>query len=302
MVDQSGSMTEKIVFAGAEMPKSRAVSLAASSFIDELIHRARRDDGIRDYYDLAVLGYGEPKIESLISPAGMFTTPSCLAAKRVERTKIMRERLLPSGRSAIAVTEQNLWIGQRAQGSTPMCAALESALKLVEKWCRQPKNARSYPPTVINITDGETSDGSADDIRAIAARIRATGTDDGGTILINIHLARAGSMADGLDSGVSAISSAISSTLSSVPSSAIFPAPVLFPTLPDELPDHRYARLLWEISSPLPANFGGVHIVDFPDGVPAETDHIFRRGVAFNTGIAELAAAMNIGSVNSVMI
>ncbi len=252
---------------GVEMTKARAVTLVANSFIDELLFRARREGGTYDYYDLAVLGYSGDGVNSLISPHGEFVSPSYLAASRVRRENRVCERTLPSGRSVVAVTEHNVWLQEKAAGITPMCGALREAAKLVEGWCRCKQNAASYPPTVINITDGETSDGSADDVRAIASRIRSTGTADGNTLFINIHLARSGAS-----------------------------APVMFPSSPDELPDHRYARLLWDISSEMPATYNDAILSSRPGAAPPF------RGMAWGSHIAGLAAMMNIGSVNSLMI
>ena len=272
MIDRSGSMKEKIVFAGAEMQKSRAVAFVANSFIDELIYRARREGGVRDYYDIAVIGYSGDGVNSLVSPMGEFTSPSRLAASRVRRQKFSRERVLPSGRSIVAVTEHNMWIGEKAAGITPMCGALRETHSLVEWWCRRPANASSYPPTVINITDGEASDGAADEVRRVAERIRRTGTSDGNTLLINIHLAKRDKES----------------------------APVLFPSSPDELPDHRYARLLYDISSEMPESYHDLiaSVRTGRTGVPTPPF----RGMAFNSHIGGLAAMMNIGSVNSTIL
>lgn len=267
LIDRSGSMKEKTVFAGAEMLKSRAVTLVANAFIDELMYRARRESEVRDYYDIAVLGYSGDGVNSLISPTGEFTSPSRLAVANVRRERLVRERVLPSGRSVVSVTEHNMWIREKAAGITPMCGALREAQALVEWWCRRPQNADSYPPTVINITDGEASDGSADEVRALAGRIRRTGTSDGNTLLINIHLARGGEA-----------------------------SPVLFPSSPEQLPEQRYARLLYDISSEMPEAYYDV-IASTHRGAVAPF-----RAVAYNSHMSELAAMINIGSVNSVML
>ncbi len=269
LIDQSGSTKERIVYAGAEMTKSRAISLIASSFIDELLYRARREGGTRDYYDIAVLGYSGDGVSSLVSSEGEFTTPSRLAASAVRTEKIARERMLPSGRSVVAVTEQNIWIPEKAAGVTPMYGALGKALSLVEWWCRQKRGRESYPPTVINITDGEASDCTGDDVRTIAAQIRATGTSDGATILMNIHLARAGEGA----------------------------MPVLFPSSLQELPEIRYARLLWDISSEMP-----VCCNDMIEGMHKGAASPPFRAVGWCSPMNSVAAMMNIGSVNSVML
>ncbi len=254
LIDQSGSMAEKVVFAGQSMPKSRAVALVAGSFIDELLHRARREEGTRDYYDLAVLGYGGRGVHNLLtSDNGGWDRPSRLAVKRpAAKSHLSQERVLPSGRTVVVATEHDDWIAERAEGATPMCGALTEALRMVERWCG--KHPRSYPPTVINITDGEVSDGTPRRVLELAGSIRGTGTEDGNTLLINIHLVGS----DGAEA-------------------------VLFPTDEEQLPENRYARLLWDASSELPFRAGA-------------------RGIGFNCDFASLAAAMNIGSVNSVMV
>jgi hypothetical protein len=145
---------------------------------------------------------------------------------------------------------------------------------LVEWWCRRRQNAASYPPTIINITDGEASDGSGDDVRILAGKIRSTGTADGKTLLINIHLAR------GEENGVKVDEC----------------VPVFFPSSPDELPPHRYARLLYDISSEMPEPYHDIIASMRTGAVPPF------RGVAYNSHIGDLAAMMNIGSVNSVML
>lgn len=255
------------MWGGVEMTKARAVTLIANSFIDELIFRARREGGTCDYYDIAVVGYSGDGVNYLISPYGEFTTPSRLVASGVRREKIARERTLPSGRSVVAVTEHNMWIREKAAGVTPMCGALGEGLSLVEWWCRRRKNAASYPPTVLNITDGEASDGSSDDVRKVADGIRRTRTADGNTLLINIHLARGG---DG--------------------------EPVIFPSSQDELPDHRYSRLLWDISSEMPESYNNVILSTRPGGSAPF------RGMAWGSHTGQLAAMMNIGSINSIML
>ena len=57
VIDGSGSMAEKIRFRGRLMTKADAVASITNGMLFELIERARRSDGVRDYYDIAVLGY-----------------------------------------------------------------------------------------------------------------------------------------------------------------------------------------------------------------------------------------------------
>jgi len=68
-----------------------------------------------------------------------------------------------------------------------MKAAMEKACALVAAWCDA--HPSSYPPTILNITDGESTDGSPEDAAAILRRLH---TDDGEALLFNLHVAGSG--------------------------------------------------------------------------------------------------------------
>lgn len=53
LCDRSGSMAEETRFGGQVMRKAEAVACIINMLLGELIHRSRRDDGIRDYFDIA---------------------------------------------------------------------------------------------------------------------------------------------------------------------------------------------------------------------------------------------------------
>ena len=66
-IDGSGSMAEKIRFRNRQMTKAEAVATITNGMLFELIERARRSDGVRDYYDIAVIGYsGDDEVYSLL--------------------------------------------------------------------------------------------------------------------------------------------------------------------------------------------------------------------------------------------
>ena len=64
-----------------------------------------------------------------------------------------------------------------------MKAALTEALRLVAAWSSQ--HTQSYPPTIVHLTDGESSDGDPSDV---ARSIHSIGTTDGRCLLFNIHV------------------------------------------------------------------------------------------------------------------
>ncbi len=80
--------------------------------------------------------------------------------------------------------------------------------------------------------------------------------------------------------------------------------PVLFPSSPEELPDHRYARLLWDISSEMPESYNDM-IRSMKNGSHALSEKGSStpfRAVGWGSHIGGVAAMMNIGSINSMML
>ena len=264
-IDGSGSMAERIRFRGRTATKAEAVAEVADELLFELIERARRDDGVRDYYDIALIGYGgDDEVASLL-PGGEELLPvTRLAAQRpVLRTETVEHRL-PDGRIALREITTPHWVGPRAAGQTPMCEALRRCRDLAAAWCARPENAASFPPVVFNITDGEATDCDEEELRAVAAQIRALGTADGNVLLINIHLA-----AD--DEGRT----------------------LFFPAEDEPLGCNRYAQLLYDCSSTMPASFEeAIRLEKGPGALPPF------RGMSFNASATQLLTMLNIGSIS----
>ena len=265
MIDQSGSMQESVLFGSERMTKAEGVALAANTFIDEIISRSRRDGGIYDYYDIAVVGYSGDGVYSLLGDDWNFTQPSRLAARPVRKTKRMVVNTLPDGAEIMTVSENNAWVHPRSVGGTPMYEAFARVLEMVSAWCRKPANADSYPPTVINISDGEGSDADSDKIREITARIKTVQTSDGGVLLFNMHLCG---------------------------QHDTFSPAVLFPCDRNELPDRRYARLLYDISSQMPEAYNPMIAEIRGGGKPPY------KGMSYNCSLSNIADVLNIGSVS----
>lgn len=76
-----------------------------------------------------------------------------------------------------------VWLEPKAGGATPMCEAFRQARDLVADWVRE--HPDSFPPVVMNLTDGESSDG---DPSRLAESIRSIASRDGNAILFNVHV------------------------------------------------------------------------------------------------------------------
>lgn len=266
LVDQSGSMAEQINTQSSTITdtrtKAQAVADAINELVAELVARTRRMDGYSNYYSIGILGYSSSEVRSLIEGTTLdqpLVTPSQLDSLARKR-EVTRLRNLTDGRSVTTTTTQKWWIEPYAEWNTPMGDALESATKIIRKWRSGLKSHNCYPPTVINITDGEATDRSPDELRKVAERLRDISTDDGNTLLINIHI------------------------------SATNGQPVVFPGSVDELPNERYAHLLYELSSPM------------PDLLTATYKKRAARGMAYNANMIELVQMLNIGTSSSKLL
>ena len=157
-IDGSGSMAEKIRFRNRQMTKAEAVATITNGMLFELIERARRSDGVRDYYDIAVIGYsGDDEVYSLL-PGGreLISVAELAAGEPPIKTEVIEYRL-PDGSISLREIPYPAWVEPEAAGQTPMCEALRRVRDIAAAWCADPAHAESFPPMVFNITDGEAT-------------------------------------------------------------------------------------------------------------------------------------------------
>jgi len=264
-IDCSGSMAESILFRGRRLTKAEAVAGITNDLLFELVERARRSDGIRDYYDIAVIGYsGDDEVRSLLPDGEELVPVSALAAREMPvRTEVIEHRL-PDGSIALREIPAPSWIEPQAAGQTPMCEALRRVRDIAAEWTARAANAESFPPVVFNITDGEATDCDDEELRAVCNQIKALETADGNVLLINIHIAAG-------DAG----------------------RHVFFPEAHEANYTNRYAALLYDCSSEMPAVFNeAIREAKDPGAVPPF------RGMSYNASAAQLVTMLNIGSIS----
>ena len=254
-------MQERIRLGRMNITRAEAVTLMANALITELIDRCQRTDALRNYYDIAVIGYANDEVESLLGKQG-FISIEQLKQMAPERSTISIEEELPDGSSAMVTHSITEWIRPKAEGKTPMYEALLCVRDLVGKWCAEPENRESFPPIVINITDGESSDCDDRELCDICSQIRRQATADGNTLLLNIHI----------------------SANSTIPS-------MVFPMAEELVAADRYARTLAECSSIMPEAFN--ESIQQIKGAGATPPFI---GMGYNASIIELLSIINIGS------
>ena len=161
LIDQSGSMEEPTSLYGRTVSKAEAVAATVNMLLGELLHRSRREEGYRDYFDIAVLGYHGERVEPLLSKGKrLVVKPSELYERDTPRRQVQRERRLPDGRTLFSVVEQREWIAPFAEGQTPMYAANVTRLRF------------SISPTAKRRT--ATRKGCPNSPRAFAGRVPTT--------------------------------------------------------------------------------------------------------------------------------
>jgi hypothetical protein len=256
LIDQSASMADP--FGGGEIPlkKSEAMADAVNSLLQNLSIKCAKEEGVRDYFHVGVVGYG-----AQVGPAfggnlaGRELVPISEVAGAPTRLET-RNKKTSDGAGGLIDQQVKfpIWFEAVANGSTPMCKALEDARRISQAWLGQHPNC--FPPVVINITDGESQDG---DPTAAASSLRDLSSTDGQVLLLNLHL---------------------SSQRSS---------PIQFPSSESGLPD-QYAKLLYQMSSPLtPFMIASARQEGYPVTEGA-------RGFAFNADLVAAIKFLDIGT------
>jgi hypothetical protein len=182
LIDQSGSMEKPF----AERPdecKAAVVAEAVNSLLRNLVLRSAKADGVRDYFHVGVIGYGLKVAAKLGGklPGDVLVPISKLADKplRVEkRTKYVRDEL---GEVAEQTAKFPVWFDAEAKGKTPMVEAFAAAADTVDRFVAKYPDA--YPPIVLNLTDGHSTDGNP---QANARTVRSMATSDGNALVFNL--------------------------------------------------------------------------------------------------------------------
>jgi hypothetical protein len=254
LVDQSGSMQDATE---SGTTKAQFVADVLNRTLATLITRCTKAEGTRDYFHVGVLGYSDASARNGL--AGALATDILHPISAIEAAPLrieQRQRRQDDGAGGLVTTNVNfpVWFEARAGGGTPMCHAITSAAETLAAWCDQ--HPDSYPPTVLHVTDGESTDG---DPEALAAQLRQIGTNDGPILLFNLHVSTSGGPR------------------------------IHFPDTDAQLPD-QYAKLLYRMSSALPPHLVNV-AKDKGLSVTAES-----RGFMFNGEAPEIVDFFDIGT------
>ena len=180
MIDQSASMSDSYGDNGEE--KKDLTAKAVNRVIYEIIEASADGEEIKDRAFIGVIGYGtkNPGVELLL---GDMISNIANNPKRVE--KITKK--ISDGAGGLVEVEEDfpIWVEALADWGTPMDAAFQRTAQLADEWCKT--HPDSFPPVVINITDGEPYD--MDNTRVEAEKLLKISNNDGDVLLFNAHLA-----------------------------------------------------------------------------------------------------------------
>jgi hypothetical protein len=256
LIDQSGSMDDP--FGGGETTRRKAdgVADAINRLLQNLVIKCAKSEGVRDYYEVGVIGYGDSVGPAFGGPlVGKDLVPISQIADSPARVD---ERTKRVDDGAGGLVDQRvkfpIWFDPVAHGGTPMCEALRQAHAAMSAWLQE--HPECFPPIVINITDGESTDG---DPTQPAEALKSLASQDGNLLLFTVHL------------------------------SSQRAAPLEFPSDAAGLPD-KYAQLLFSISSPLPDYMRAVASQEgyaVGDGT---------RGFVFNADMVSVIRFLDIGT------
>ena len=301
LVDQSTSMIGTLA-GQSGLTKMNAAADAVNRVIDTLVQRCSQGIEIRDYFDIGILGYGhalrlpdDPSIESYlilnkdektgqiihkndprfnemwpveesiisVFPGTSVESPFLSISLVAEAAELEDRQVRESDGEGVVIEVTRkvpMWVHPHCGLETPMRRALLHTAQAVGQWIV--RHPQSFPPIVINISDGESSDG---DPEPVAQQIMNLHTSDGNVLLFNCHLSESAA------------------------------APIQYPERESAL-HHWHARQMFRMSSVMPE---GARAHAFRLGIPVSEQS---RCCVFNADIASLVQFLDIGTRGPVTL
>lgn len=268
LIDHSGSMQRRTVFGGESMTLSEAVARIVNHQINELVLRCVKASEVRHYYDIAVIGYGRDAYSGWKGnlEGRDFVSPEELRDYPYKKIIVREEKRTRKG-SVVKEVEKTQWVEAQHDGSwTRMDEAFQRAKSLLEKWMDKHHDKDCYPPTIINISDGEFNGTTKDEMIQLTNELKSMFTNDGNVILFNIHV---------------------------TPGQE---ARVVFPVEKSELNHNSYGVTLFEMSSLLPTRYNP-SIASIRNDADIQSRHV---AMAVNSDMSTLLQLMDIGTPTNI--
>lgn len=198
LVDHSASMYQMTNLFGEEMTMAEAAARIVNRQINELVLRCIKSNETRHYFDIAVIGYGERAYSGWNGDleGRDFVSPEELREHPFKKIITREEKRTRKG-VVVKEVEKVQWIEARDDGRwTHLHEAFSKAQQLLNQWMEKHHDKDCYPPTIINITDGEFNGAARESLLQQANELKSMFTNDGNVILFNIHFTASKSAAE----------------------------------------------------------------------------------------------------------
>ena len=183
-------MEQKLAGQADGISKKNAAADAVNRTIQAIAMRCSQGEEVRDYFHIGAIGYktdgnGNPILNSVLNGTNLeepYLPISAVAdIARTEKRPVKES----DGAGGLVEVDKTfaIWVEPEAEFGTPMSEAFGAAHKAIKTRATEYRN--SYPPILINISDGEPSDGEP---TQIAGEIMGEKTVHGNALIFNIHL------------------------------------------------------------------------------------------------------------------
>lgn len=268
LVDQSVSMKRMTSLYGEQISLAEAVARIVNKQIYDLILRCIKMDEVRHYYDIAVIGYGHEVYSGWNGTlAGRdFVSPEEIKNNPFKKITVREEVRTRKG-TQVKEIEKNQWVEARCDGHwTHVHKAFAKAKQMLEKWMEIHHDQDCYPPTIINITDGQFTDATREQIIQLANELKSMYTNDGNVLLWNIHITP--------------------NTIEQI----------LLPVGKAELNGNKYSELLYDMSSLLPERYNA----DIETKMHLQAGVVRHVAMSVNVDTSRLMQLMDIGTPTNI--
>jgi hypothetical protein len=234
--------------------------------LNELQKRCQAGTAVRPRVDVSVIGYGPGGSVQSVLKGNLanqdIVSITDLASNPLRINHVMVTEYNPNTGGLDQVPQDvPIWVEPVADNGTPMCMALQVASSLAQNWVATGHNV-NFPPIIVNITDGEATDGDpVPYAQQISSQIA---TSDGNALVFNCHL-------------------------SSQPGFQ-----VRYPSDISQVPPDKLAQQLFQMSSVLPQ---GMIDVGNSMGMPVQPG---ARGFVFGADIQDMTQFITIASLGKV--
>lgn len=267
LVDQSVSMSRMTILNGERITLAEAVARIVNNQINELVCRCIKTTEVRHYYDIAVIGYGHEAYSGWNGLLGdrYFVSPEELKNNPYKRITVKEEKRTRKG-IQVKEVEKVQWIEAKCDGNwTHLHYAFDKAKELLEEWMETHHDKDCYPPTIINITDGQFNHATREHVVQQANELKSMFTNDGNVLLWNIHV-----------------------TPDSVEQ-------ILLPTAKKELNGDTYSESLYDMSSLLPYKYNQAIA-----NLRGENNDVRHVAMSTNVDMSTLIQLMDIGTPTNI--